>query len=353
MEEFGVSHTVLAVQPGYRARRRAAATSTVASQISYPAIPGAMGLPSAGGFLFRKIFSEVRRIHRDREIDLIHAHAALPCGEAARLLSRKLGIPFVVSVHGLDVMSTNQFGAFTGKWCRRVSKRVYESASRAICVSDHVRECLQRDAGGEISADVVFNAADPDLFSPKTKFWESAPVILSIGNLIPIKGHDVLLRAVAAISDSHPDLLCQVIGDGPQRGHLAKLAADLGIADRVRFVGRQTRTAVARALQECTVFALPSRYEALGCVYLEAMACGKPVIGCTHQGVEEVVRHGVNGFLIEPEDVHGLSTQLAQLLRDASLRTRVGLAARRSILEGFTLEHQSSRLAAIYRECAA
>jgi glycosyltransferase involved in cell wall biosynthesis len=249
-------------------------------------------------------------------------------------------------------MSTQQFGGLAGKWCQRVSRSIYEHASRVICVSDRVREQLWQEAGESIRATVVYNGADPQLFAPKAEYWEPAPVILSIGNLIPIKGHETMLRALAVAADRHPRLACQIIGDGPLRGYLSRLAVDLGIGDRVRFLGRQSRAAVANALRECTLFVLPSHYEALGCVYLEAMASGKPVIGCAQQGIAEIVHHGVNGFLVEPHDVHGIASHIGQLLRDAALRVRVGLAARQTILEGLTIEHQAARLAEIYRECA-
>ena len=114
------------------------------------------------------------------------------------------------------------------------------------------------------------------------------------GNLIPIKGHDLLLRAFAAIQDRLPAisaaLSLEIIGDGPERARLEQLAQELGIAAKVHFLGRQSRRAVADAMRRATVFALPSRYEGLGCVYLEAMSAGKPVIACQGQGIEEVIR---------------------------------------------------------------
>jgi len=106
-------------------------------------------------------------------------------------------------------------------------------------------------------------------------------------------------------------------------------------------------------MRRCTLFALPSRYEALGCVYLEAMSTEKPVIGCRGQGIEEVVQNGWNGSLTLPDDLAALRDALVELLRDPRLRERIGRAARATILENFTLKHQAARLAHIYRECHA
>src|SRR5205807_6951464 len=96
--------------------------------------------------------------------------------------------------------------------------------------------------------------------------------ILSVGNLIPVKGHASLLRAFAPVLRDVPDCSLDIIGDGPERKKFSDLAAELGIPNSVHFYGRQSRDYVAEAMRQCTVFALPSTYEGLGCVYLEAMA---------------------------------------------------------------------------------
>jgi glycosyltransferase involved in cell wall biosynthesis len=176
-------------------------------------------------------------------------------------------------------------------------------------------------------------------------------MILAMGNLIDTKGFDSLLRAFAEVRPELPDARCQIIGEGPREGHLKNLAADLGISDSVEWLGRQDRAQVSTALRSCAVFALPSTYEALGCVYLEAMASGKPVIGCRGQGIDEVIRNGINGWIVEPEDDRGLAHHLSRLLRDAALRQSTGLAARQTILNGFTLQHQAERLSLLYEEC--
>jgi glycosyltransferase involved in cell wall biosynthesis len=106
-------------------------------------------------------------------------------------------------------------------------------------------------------------------------------------------------------------------------------------------------------MQNCAVFALPSRYEGLGCVYLEAMACAKPVIGCAGQGINEVIQDGQNGMLVPAGDESALSDRLLTLLQNAGMRSRLGIAARQTVLQSYTLDHQAGRLADIYRECLA
>jgi glycosyltransferase involved in cell wall biosynthesis len=106
-------------------------------------------------------------------------------------------------------------------------------------------------------------------------------------------------------------------------------------------------------MRRCTIFALPSRYEGLGCVYLEAMSAGKPVIGCREQGISEIIQHGSNGFLVGPDNKRELTLALEMLLRDEPRRRNLGSAARDTVLERLTLAEQAESLARIYRESTA
>jgi teichuronic acid biosynthesis glycosyltransferase TuaC len=348
----GVQNTVFAVQPFYRTRLRASDLAPPAEWLRYFSVPGGFGLPTAGAFLFARIVGRVRELHHSRGIDLIHAHAPLPCGHAAMLLSAELGLPYVVSVHGLDAFSTEQVSGQAGEWCRRISQRVYRSSRRVICISERVREQVLEGTGPNCRTSVVYNGVDVGLFSPSSERSSGGPIVLSVGNLIPIKGHEFLIRAVAALADDFPALTLDLIGRGPEQSRLQALAQQLGIRHRVRFLGLQSRQQVAAAMRRCSVFALPSRYEGLGGVYLEAMSVGKPVIGCRGQGIAEVIQHGSNGFLVGPDNERELTLALAMLLRDEPRRRNLGAAARDTILERLTLAHQAESLARIYRESA-
>ena len=171
-----------------------------------------------------------------------------------------------------------------------------------------------------------------------------------VGNLLRGKGHEIVLRAVAQATNQFPDLQCTIIGEGPDQTLFADLARTLGIADRVFFRGRQSRREVAKAMRECAVFALPSRFEGLGCAYLEAMASAKPVVACEGQGIGEIIQHGHNGWLIPVDGVKEMADALLQLLNSADLRTRLGTNARQTILSGLTLADQARRLGDLYRD---
>ncbi len=350
IEQQGIVNTVLAVQPFYRARSQASPLALPAHWTRFPSFPGGFGLPSSGAFLFATILRKVRQIHRLNPVDVFHAHAALPCGHAAVLLERELGIAFVVTVHGLDACSTNQVGGYVGDWSKRLSRLVYRSAKSVICVSEKVRGQVLECAAAPVKTTVIYNGVDPQAFAPAKGAVASA-TILSVGNLIPTKGHELLLRAFAAVSPQFPGYSCEIIGGGPELSHLRRLAAELSIAERVNFLGRQSRSQVADAMRRCTVFALPSSYEGLGCVYLEAMSVEKPVIACRGQGIEEIIQHRSNGWLVGPDHLQELTDAFLVLLKDAELQRQIGGAARQTVLQGFTLAHQAEQLGRLYREC--
>ena len=353
LAKVGVRNTVFAVQPFYRGKLRGSDSAVPVAWLRHFALPRGFGLPIAGAFVFGRIVGRVRALHRLQRIDVIHAHESLPCGHAAMLLSKELGIPYVVSVHSLDAFSTVQVMGRAGAWCRRISRRVYASSRRVICVSESVREQVLEGMGRSCRTSVVYNGVDPELFSPSDEPSSESPVILSVGNLLSSKGHELLVRGASSLASEFPALRWEFIGHGQERSRLQNLAQQLAVDARVRFLGRQPRQQVARAMRRCTVFALPSRYEGLGSVYLEAMSTSKPVIGCRGQGIAEIIRHGANGFLVGPENEKELTLAIAMLLRDESRRRNLGMAARDTILDRLTLAHQAESLARIYRESIA
>jgi len=352
LSKAGVQNIVLAVRPFYRGKVHPSQKGVPAEWTRYFSLPGGMGLSSAGAFVYARVLGKVRELQRSQGIDLIHAHAPLPCGHAAMLLSQELGLPYVVSVHGLDAFATEQVHGRAGQWCERISRRVYQSSRRVICVSERVREQVLQGTGSKCRTSVVYNGVDPELFSPGGE-PASGQTVLSVGNLIPIKGHEVLIRAIASLSAEFPALMLEIVGDGPELPRLRELADQLKVGGRVRFAGRQSRTQVAAAMRRCMIFALPSRYEGLGCVYLEAMSTGKPVIGCRGQGIAEIIQHGSNGFLVGTDNEKELALAIAMLLRDEPRRRNLGVAARDTILDRLTLAQQAERFARIYRECLA
>jgi teichuronic acid biosynthesis glycosyltransferase TuaC len=348
LTKLGIRASVFAVVAFYRPKPGSSESAPHATWYRYPSLPGGLGLASAGWGLYLRLRGQMESLQAQTPVDVIHAHAALPCGHAARLLSHHFRIPYVVTVHGRDAFSSVQISGWPGAWCAQASRRVYGGAGRVLGVSRAVCEEVERGTGGNCAVSVVYNGTDPSRFTPADD--PVRPALLTVGNLIPTKGHDLIVQALAALQPEFPELTWEVIGDGPELTRLFKLAEKLGVLARIRFQGRQSRNEVAEAYRRCSVFVLPSRYEGLGCVYLEAMASGKVAMGCREQAIEEVIRHGENGWLVPAEGLQELIEGLRRLLRDDGLRKKLGAAARDTILQSFTLQHQAQRLLAIYQE---
>src|SRR5581483_10840058 len=219
MSDLGISQEVVAVRPFYRGLAHPVSARTICK--SYFSIPGNIGLPFSGKFLAAQLLPAIHRKHRDAPFDVIHAHAALPCGHAAAIIGERLSVPFIISVHGLDAYFARQAERFAKGRCQSVVEDVYRRASSVVCISEAVREQVNQHALATTA--VVYNSVDVEMFAPQY-LPESRTIILSVGNLIPSKGHASLLRSFARVLAEFPECSLEIIGDGPRRRELQNLA---------------------------------------------------------------------------------------------------------------------------------
>ena len=177
-------------------------------------------------------------------------------------------------------------------------------------------------------------------------------IIGAAGRLTPPKGFDMLLRAMRLLVDRAPATRMQLwlAGDGQERAALESLATSLGLADRVRFLGHCGQAAMARFWAAVDVFVLPSRWEGLPFVVLEAMAHAKPVVATTVDGVPEAVVEGVTGLLVPTDGVEPLAAAIASLLDDPTRRAAFGAAGRGRFLATFRTEVVVQQLLDAYRQ---
>jgi len=177
---------------------------------------------------------------------------------------------------------------------------------------------------------------------------EDSRVLLFVGRLTHQKGLDVLLNAFSMISAEVPAAHLLVAGDGEDRQELEHLAERLGLGRRVRFLGR--RDDVPGLLKAAETVVLPSRWEGLSLVLLEAMAVGRPVVAARVEGHEEVLTDGETGLLVEPQSPEALASALRRLLSDASLAARLGGAAGDLVRRALTATTMTSRYIELYDE---
>jgi len=191
-------------------------------------------------------------------------------------------------------------------------------------------------------------APDPDGLRRELGCPPGAPLVGSVGRLAKVKRYQDLIAAVAHLG--RPNVVCLLVGDGPEAPALAAAARQAGVGERVRFLG--WRDDIPRIVTALSVFVLPSANEGMGRVLVEAMAAGVPVIGTRVGGIPSVIADGECGLLVEPGDVAGLSGAIGKLLADGPLAARMGAAGRRRAL-AYGVESMVEKLDGLYRELLA
>jgi len=260
-----------------------------------------VGMTSYGVTMFLSVASLVRRIQRRFDFDLIDAHYAYPDGLAAVLLGRLCRKPVVLSARGSDI---NVFGKML--LIRRLIRYTLRQADAIIAVSDALKERIV-DLGlpGERVA-VISNGVDTRKFcavdrdEARTALgFLGGRLLLSVGNLLPIKGFDVLIAALKILVERGlpSDVRLVIVGDGPERRRLKALVSQARLQERVSFVGEVPQEQLRLWYNAADVFCLTSRSEGCPNVVLEAIACGTPVVASAVGGVPEIIQSELNGLL--------------------------------------------------------
>jgi colanic acid/amylovoran biosynthesis glycosyltransferase len=299
-----------------------------------------------------------RRLAEQRP-HLVHAHFGTD-GLLALPLAERLGIPLVTTLHGFEIGRRSLPMLLSGRlsWMRYalLKRRLIERGALFLAVSDAIRA---RALAAGYPAERTFtlhNGVDTDFFSPVPEPPEPG-LVLHVGRLVEKKGTRVLLYALRAV----PKGKLAIIGDGPERRSLEELAQRLGIADRVRFLGRQPPHAVRDWMRRAWLLAVPSLTardgdsEGLPTVICEAAATGLPVVASIHSGIPEAVVADRTGMLVLEGDVDGLAYALAALVGNVRLRARMAPAARGLAEDRFCRSRQIARLESHYDsllECA-
>jgi sugar transferase (PEP-CTERM/EpsH1 system associated) len=233
----------------------------------------------------------------------------------------------------------------------QVQRRLLSFVDHVFAVSGRLRDDLVREIGvNRERLGIIYNGVDLQRFSAEGPGSSAEEVLIgSVGRLAAVKNYPLLLRALAALSDAPPWRLV-LVGDGPERAPLESLAVELGIRERVEFLGH--RDDVPPLLQSMAVFVLPSVSEGLSNTLLEAMAAGAAIVASDVGGNKEIVGHDVSGLLFDSDDLNGLTEALRRLITDASLRKRLSHAAALRVREQFSIEVMLQRYQEMYRRVA-
>jgi glycosyltransferase involved in cell wall biosynthesis len=331
----GTEVTIAALYPRFEEARRLEGTGV-----------RVVCLDMRGSWDLARGIGRLKRLIREVNPTVVHAHlfpADLVTAAAAAGLSRR-GVPLVFSDHS----EWNR--RRTIPWFRRVDGWTYSHYDRLVCVSGRVEESLTAWVPAVAGRTRVIRNAVP---VPERQWSADGPFktdVLLVGRMEEQKGVDVLLRALRLLKDRGRTVRTRIVGGGSLEAPYRALNAELGLEESVEFCG--WRTDVEALMLRSRLLALPSRFEGLPMVLLEGMALGMPVLSSTAGGAPEVIRDGVSGLLVPPAEVEPLADALAAVLDDPAAAERMGVRARREILERYSMPAYADLLLDVYADAA-
>ncbi len=280
----------------------------------------------------------------------LHAHFLHTPASVARYAAVMTGLTYSLSAHAKDI------------WTRPTweLREKLEGARFCVTCTRLNHEYLTSLAPGA-RVRLVYHGLDRRVFAPPARFGSGRdgsdpgdPVrLLCVGRFLPKKGFDVLLRAAALL---RPHVVLSLVGYGPEERRLRSLAQELGIEERLRWLGQVDQPAVRALYREHDLFVLSPRIapdgdrDGLPNVLVEALSQGLPVVATRVSAVAEIVEEGVNGRLVPPEDPTALAAALTDLIQDPAARLRLGAAGLRQVAEGWDVEVGVTRLLALLRQ---
>ena len=311
--------------------------------VRFYAPPRPQSYGSWGRFAARPLARALRRLRTTQgfTFDLVHAHNAVPAGEAVRRAGLK-DVPLVVSVHGGDVFHTAPRSPAGAAAVKATFAHADLVLANSAGMARDARKLDAREArvvrlGTDMPAALASRPGDPTL--------------VTVAHLVARKRHQDVLRAMWALKTTMPRLRYVIVGDGPERRSLTDLAAELELTDRVELTGQLPHPeAVARA-RAAHLFVMPSVDEAFGVAYVEAMAAGVPVVGCLGEpGPQEIAAAGDGIVLVPPGDVEALAQAIALELSDPREHALRGTRARETVAAHFTWERCGAQTLTAYRD---
>jgi glycosyltransferase involved in cell wall biosynthesis len=253
----------------------------------------------------------VRKLAQNHlDFDLIHAHF-LELGFAGAALKDERGIPLIVTAHGSDVYDL----PFRDDWHKGIAKYVLSKADQVITVSQFNAAKLSSLGVSPRKLHVIYNGYDARIFKPMPKQEArkrlalplTKKILLSVGNLVDVKGHEYLVNAMSVVLKTRHDAILVIVGSGPLRARLFDKIKRLKLNDEILLVGRKQHDDLPIWINASDIFVLPSLSEGFPTVIPEALACGKPVVGTTVGGVPEALSDQNVGILVNPKDSMALA----------------------------------------------
>jgi len=314
----------------------------------------ARGYLGIAGLQARCLLDLVLWLRRERGILLLgQMHWSTPVAAATHALT---GAPLVVFLFGEELSKLGRRRTAAARLHRAVARRTLQRATAIIAISEFTRDVALGYGADAGAITLISPGVDAQRFSPspgKTAPFD-APRLLTVARLIERKGIDTALRAFARIRERLPAATYEIVGDGPDRGRLEALARSLGIADRVRFLGRLSDDDLPDAYRRADVFVLPNRElpnadtEGFGMVLLEAGASGVPAVAGAAGGTGSAIVHGETGLLLDDPSPDNVAGAISRLLSTPEAWRAMRERARARALEQFSWDRAARRFAEVF-----
>jgi len=306
------------------------------------------------------LLANAAKIVKRQAVDVVHSGDLFPHGVSALLLKRFFSVPYIAFSHGEDFTLTDR--------SRRESQmrdRIYRGADTVIANAEYSRKRLLDIGVPEERVHKLTPAVDTHEFSPAPpdaalqarydlvgKF-----VLLTVARLIPRKGHDMVIRALANLAPKFPSVRYLIVGKGPEESRLRKLADELQVSKLTHFAGFIPDEQLPDYYRMSDLMVMPNReengdIEGFGITFLEASATGKPVIGGRSGGAGESVKEGVSGELVDGRNLGELTARIREFIDQPAKRETMGTAGRLRAQSEFDWKPRAERLHAITRSLA-
>ncbi len=294
-----------------------------------------------GALFFRKLKSE--------RFDAVFVTHRADFAALANTASRLLGKPYFLSVYGGEIL--HDFRASS-------VRRNFASARAIVAISSYTKGLLVNLGVSDKKVHVIPCGTDPQRFFPadagpvreKHGLGDSS-VILSVSRLVRRKGNANVISALPGVLDEVPQAHYLIVGEGPEEENLRSQAREMGLEDRVTFAGRVDEGGLTPYYNACDVFVMPSfaahrgeNVEGFGITYLEANACGKPVVGGRTGGVPDAIDDGVTGILVDPLDVSDIQKAIISILADPKKARAMGQAGRKRVEQEYNWRGVTERI---------
>lgn len=317
-----------------------------------------LGIPFVPMDVSRRIslkpIRQIRNFVKANEVDIVHSQGAR-ADFFARLAGRIANVPHILStiqmpIEGFDV------GILRKKiylFLDRLSGRFVE---RFIVVSEALQRLLIQDRGVPVQRVVkIYNGIEANLYQPLAKHTDlrnewgipaTIPLIGAVGRLVWQKGFEFFMKAIPEILQSSPEAKFLIVGDGPLRAQLEKLAQSLNIYDSIIFTG--FRSDIRQILSTIDVLMVPSLLEGLPMIILEGMAMAKPIVATNIDGITEQISHEREGILVPARKPEALAGAVLKIIESDELATALGRAARKKVETSFSVEHMVRETEKVY-----